>query len=334
MPSITVTLNPGVGGANVAFWQATSGAVHQFVAIETQSGSGDPVPIGSTNPLPVSFSSAQQVVGNIASGTADSGNGVKVAGVYNATPPSFSDGQRADVQLDANGFVKVNVVAGGGTGGTASTFSSALPAQGTAIGFQSASGSLMQPGNLDASGNLKVNIAAGSVQAVTDNSSTFTSGSTQALAEALVYNDSVGAVTSGLLGVPRITANRQQRMVVDAASNGGWTYFGLIAPATPAKSAVKTSAGQLGFIHATNNNATPVYIKVFDVASGSVTLGTTSANFQFEVPGNTAGAGFAVPIPAGLALLTAITMAVTGAIALNDNTSITANTVNLTLGYA
>lgn len=50
----------------------------------------------------------------------------------------------------------------GGTGGTASTFGAAFPASGTAAGFKDSTGALMAPGNLDASGFLKVNIAAGS----------------------------------------------------------------------------------------------------------------------------------------------------------------------------
>ena len=44
-----------------------------------------------------------QVVGNIASGSADSGNPVKVGAKYNLTLPTFTDGQRADLQTDANG---------------------------------------------------------------------------------------------------------------------------------------------------------------------------------------------------------------------------------------
>lgn len=41
--------------------------------------------------------------GNVASGTADSGNPVKVGGKYNATLPTFANGNRADAQMDING---------------------------------------------------------------------------------------------------------------------------------------------------------------------------------------------------------------------------------------
>lgn len=51
----------------------------------------------------------QEVVGNVASGATDSGNPVKVGGKYNATPPTLTDGQRGDAQLDVNGNTKVTL---------------------------------------------------------------------------------------------------------------------------------------------------------------------------------------------------------------------------------
>src|SRR5919108_4601439 len=49
---------------------------------------------------------------------------------------------------------------GGGGGGTSSSFGAAFPATGTAVGFKDVSNN-MAAGLLDASGNLKVNVAAG-----------------------------------------------------------------------------------------------------------------------------------------------------------------------------
>ena len=47
----------------------------------------------------------QQVQGNIASGSSDSGNPVKVGGRYNATLPTLTDGQRGDIQLTSRGYI-------------------------------------------------------------------------------------------------------------------------------------------------------------------------------------------------------------------------------------
>lgn len=47
--------------------------------------------------------------GNVASGATDSGNPVKVGGVYNSTPPTLTNGQRGDLQLDTRANEMVNL---------------------------------------------------------------------------------------------------------------------------------------------------------------------------------------------------------------------------------
>lgn len=66
--------------------------------------------------------------GNVASGATDSGNPVKVGGIYNSSPITLTTGQRGDAQLDANGYVKVNVAAGSAANAAASATGSAVPA--------------------------------------------------------------------------------------------------------------------------------------------------------------------------------------------------------------
>jgi hypothetical protein len=103
----------------------------------------------------------------------------------------------------------------------------------------------------------------------------------------------------------------------------------LIAPATPAATQVKASAGTLLSITCFNLLATPVYVKFFDATS--VTLGTTSASLDLMCPGNTAGTGFVLATPFTFA--TGIEVAVTGGISLTDNTSITASSVVINYTY-
>lgn len=70
------------------------------------------------------------VTGNIASGVSDSGNPVKIGGVFNTTQPTVTNGQRVDIQSTARG---AQIVATG-----ADTFNvtvnAALPAGGNTIG--------------------------------------------------------------------------------------------------------------------------------------------------------------------------------------------------------
>lgn len=50
-------------------------------------------------------------VGNVASGATDSGNPVKVAGVYNSTLPTLTTGQRGDVQAASDGSLRATMLA-------------------------------------------------------------------------------------------------------------------------------------------------------------------------------------------------------------------------------
>lgn len=50
--------------------------------------------------------------------------------------------------------------------------------------------------------------------------------------------------------------------------------------------AIKASAGALYAVQVVNNQAATAFIQIFDVAAGSVTLGTTNPDFEFQVPAN------------------------------------------------
>lgn len=318
-------LNPGAGGANVKQFTDSNSNVSQAIILQTQDGGSDPLPIGFTNPLPVQ--------GGVADFAADIQNSIKVAGVYNASAPTASTGQRVPLQVDAAGNLKINIVAGAAAGGTSSNFNAAIPGTGTMVG--ASDGTNMKPILVDGSGNLKVNIAAGGVPAGQDNSS-FTAGTTNGLpAIAIADNtNAISAITQGNQGILKMTTSRQLRVVVDGAATGGDAYFTLVAPATPAKSVLKASAGSIGMINVVNTNATPVYLKIWDNVTASVTLGTTAANLNFTVPGNTAGAGITIPLPRGLSLGTGIIIAVTNGVALTDNTAIPNGTsVTVNIGY-
>jgi hypothetical protein len=72
--------------------------------------------IGTTNGLVLDATVTggnAKVQGNVSSGTADSGNPVKVGGIYNSSAPSLTTGQRSDLQVDGSGNLKVNIASGG-----------------------------------------------------------------------------------------------------------------------------------------------------------------------------------------------------------------------------
>jgi hypothetical protein len=77
----------------------------------TMVASASAVKTTSTNVLVVQHVDSYGVVGgfqgNVASGAIDAGNPVKIGGVYFATPPTLTEGQRGDAQLDENGNLRV-----------------------------------------------------------------------------------------------------------------------------------------------------------------------------------------------------------------------------------
>lgn len=79
---------------------------------------GDQQGVSAATPFPVTAiqgtgTSADQVQGNIASAVADAGNPVKVGGKYNASIPIFTDGNRADLQVNTRGSVRTAIMIGG-----------------------------------------------------------------------------------------------------------------------------------------------------------------------------------------------------------------------------
>lgn len=64
---------------------------------------------GSLDSSGAVVSGSSVVVGNVASGAADSGNPVKVGGRYNVTNPTLTDGQRGDLQLGTRGSLSVTL---------------------------------------------------------------------------------------------------------------------------------------------------------------------------------------------------------------------------------
>lgn len=230
--------------------------------------------------------------------------------------PTYTTAQTAPLSLDTAGNLRVNVVTGGGSGGTSiadnATFTRGTTSETPVGGIAETSNPTLTTGkaaafSLDTSGNLRVTVSNG-IQAGT-----------------------AGSANANVLSIQGIASMTPVAVSQGLATSGGASYNNAIAPATPAVTTPKASAGNLYGVVAFNLLATPVYLKFFD--AGSVTLGTTAASFQFMVPGNTGGAGFVIQLPVPRSFANAIKYAVTGGIGTTDNTSITANSVIVDVAY-
>ena len=110
----------------------------------------------------------------------------------------------------------------------------------------------------------------------------------------------------------------------NAASNNA-TLSTVVAAASNNLTQLKGSAGRLYSINALNTTATIQYIKIFNLPSASVTMGTTNATWNIGIP-----ASGSVTLVSDMGFNTAgtgITYAITTGSALNDNTSTTAGSV-------
>lgn len=95
-------------------------------------------------------------------------------------------------------------------------------------------------------------------------------------------------------------------------TSGGWTTHQDDALSNTAI-AIKASAGWLGKLYCYNPNASAVFIQVYNVAAGSVTVGTTTHAQSYGMPPTQAN-GFIMPVQ-GDQYSTAISYAATTAVA-------------------
>lgn len=232
------TVTPVIGGAvnasgNPLFVQLTAGAatignVGGLGTAGTPSGgvvsiqgvaSGTAVPVSGTVAATQSGNWTSRVVGN-AGGIMDAAgqnatsaaNELLVAAQFNTTPTTLTTGNMSPLQMDSAGNLLVNIKAGAGSGGTASSFAAAFPSTGTAIGVKN--GSNMVNLTADGSGNLDVNCitgcsgGTGGTSAVDE--AAFTLGTTSYTPVGGYYQTTptTGPLTTGQSGVAQLTQYR------------------------------------------------------------------------------------------------------------------------------
>lgn len=141
------------------------------------------------------------------------------------------------------------------------------------------------------------------------------------------------SVDEGDIGCPRITLDRKVIVAPYAHTAGGFTPYKLVSAASTNATSVKASAGTLAAIVVSNVNAAMRYLKFYNKASAP-TVGTDIPVFIVPIPGNTAGAGAAIPLPPqGLNFTTGIAFALTTGLADADTGAVAATEISVSLGY-
>jgi hypothetical protein len=153
-------------------------------------------------------------------------------------------------------------------------------------------------------------------------------------ANALDINIKSGANPNGQAvmasSAPVVIASNQSAIPVNpaAAATGGATNLHFFSvTGAPAAVAIKASAGTLYGLQAVNTGAAPVYLKIYNLAAGSVVVGTTVPLYTIPVPTvATTGAGIAISFPVGIVFGTAISYTFTNVAADNDATAVAVGT--------
>lgn len=139
--------------------------------------------------------------------------------------------------------------------------------------------------------------------------------------------DVVGSLPAGTALIGKVAAS--------VSTSGGTTTFRSI-DLDETEEEVKSSAGQVYWVHAMNLSASVLYLKFYDADIGTTVVGTTTPKLTFPVPtpGDTNGAGFVLSIPSGIVFSSGITVAATTGIADADTGAPGANEMVVHVGFA
>lgn len=235
---------------------------------------------GSAVTQPVSGTvTASNAAGNVASGATDSGNPVKVGGKYNSTPVTLTDGQRGDAQLDASGYLKVNVAAGSSGNAASSATGSAVPAQADYTGVN-VSGTLRGQTAVNPSGT--VYAAQGDVASVAGTTTSVNAGASDAGTQrvALSYDGAITLQASQTSGIANTTTTR-----TTTTGLGSYADLSVLINITGAGAAT----GTLALYLQDSCDAGTTWNDL--VSSNAFTFGAAAATQMFYVSGRLATSG-------------------------------------------
>jgi hypothetical protein len=246
--------------------------------------------VGTTNGLALDATLTGgnlQAQGNIASAATDAGNPVKVGAKYNSTRPTFTDGQRADLQVDPRGNLGVMIYNGANTASYGADNADGVATSATADKMRVISRNSVYNGTTydrmmgDTTNGVWVNVKN-------------------------TVATPAGTNLIGKVGIDQTTPGTTNAVVDTPVTSGGLSIVTGSVGGTA--TAIKASAGQLYGYHLFNTTAAVAYVQIFNVAAGSVTLGTTTPTISIGIP---ASGGVTVNFDKGIAFGTAISFACT-----------------------
>jgi hypothetical protein len=235
--------------------------------------------------LPALASSRVPVVDltSVAQGSTTSGqSGQMVQGAVTTAAPTYTTAQTSPLSLDTSGSLRVAIMSGAGSGGTASTVGSATPATATAIGGNDGT-------NMQVPRVADLDTGAGSQYALITSMRLGASGGGVELV------GGAGAVSAGVLRTtqasdsPMVTNTGAQADAVCGTDTGTCSLIALIKKINSNLTASNTQLPADGTGQVTMANSFPVTIASdqtsfpVTIAAGSATIGALTANQSVNV---------------------------------------------------
>lgn len=161
----------------------------------------------------------------------------------------------------------------------------------------------------------------------------------QASAQTIVVSDCAASAVGHAAGsrnepVAIDTSGRTCTVPGSPVTSGGLSVYFVQPTAGTNAANIKSSAGQVYKIEATNNSATVNYVRLYDAGAGFTGCNSaTNLKWQMAIPASTAGAGFSSSWDLGMAFSTGISICVTSGYATTDTTNATASALSVSVGY-
>lgn len=271
-------------------------------------------------------------------------------------------GDYAPIQVDASGNVKVAIISGAGSGGTAIADAAAFTRGTTSVtpiaGVVETSAPTLTNGNtgtvsLTTGGALRVDVTSGGIPGFAEDvaatsgdtgivilgvrrdtaaSSSGTDGDYSTLNLDSTGKLHVNVGNTVTVGSHAVTNAGTFVVQTGAATAGGATPVSTVSAASTNATSLKASAGQVYSVTASNINAAIAYLKFYNKASAP-TVGTDTPVYVFPIPGNAAGAGVTHSFPCGLEFTTGIAWALTTGATVASTGAVAASEVIVSIGY-
>lgn len=224
-----------------------------------------------------------------------------IAGVYNSTPITATNTQQYALQLDANGYLKINCVSGcsgGGSNASVGTTGGAAPGSATLIGYKDGSGNIQPMGSNDTGlGVTTAQTSRTTTAADSPDAVSLATIATNSASQATAANQTAVQSNAGSDGTKVVNVQTCSTCSIktSAAQNTSYPEAGVTSTVVTVFAGAKT----LDFVICSNSNTAGNFIQYWDT-TGAVTVGTTANTGFIPIPGTggsgSFGAGYAVPL--------------------------------------